>query len=314
VDLKTIWAQNCESEYYAHRHSILRQRITWTPTAIIHRNNICPFARVLATTCRRMLSERTVKADFPSSSSSGIEPLRRAGFVPTTYAYFKVSTRSGSSTPYFTFLFPGGVKLSVNQADHLPPSSTEVKNEWSRTSTPLIYLHGVDTDNFAFAFYASITRIDFHKISSYKCHTEHPLDTTILYGIKNSIMTLGSSESNRLSDLYEMSMQSILSHLTTPHSVMQQAYDLIYTSNLHHIGFSEFTIIFAFCFRRSDYCWVITWVQLNYCLLLTSIAITLVEVSHGKVRLLDAYWPVTDIITLKEKRWTEVSSFLVQAS
>ena len=68
-----------------------------------------------------------------------------------------------------------------------------------------LYIFMVWTRTIAFAFYASITRIDFHKISSYKCHTEHPLDT-ILYGIKSSIMTLSSSESNRLSDFYEMSM------------------------------------------------------------------------------------------------------------
>jgi len=36
-------------------------------------------------------------------------------------------------------------------------------------------------------------------------------------------------------------------------------------------------------------------VHLNYCLLLKSIALTLVEVSHGKLRLLDAYWPVTEV-------------------
>jgi hypothetical protein len=32
--------------------------------------------------------------------------------------------------------------------DHSPPSSAEVKNEWSYTSTPLIYLLNVDRDRF----------------------------------------------------------------------------------------------------------------------------------------------------------------------
>jgi hypothetical protein len=34
-------------------------------------------------------------------------------------------------------------KTAVREADHSPPSSTEVKNAWSYTSTPRIGLHGV---------------------------------------------------------------------------------------------------------------------------------------------------------------------------
>ena len=113
---------------------------------LIRRLKVNPFAHVLVTV--------QVKADFPSSSSSGTAPLRQAGFVPTTSAYFKVSPRSASSIPHLAFIFPRGVKLSVSQYDHLPPSSTEVKNEWCRTSIPLIYLHAMDMDNFAFPSYA----------------------------------------------------------------------------------------------------------------------------------------------------------------
>jgi hypothetical protein len=40
-------------------------------------------------------------------------------------------------------LFPWGVKRSGREADHLPPSSAEVKNARSYTSTPPIRLHGV---------------------------------------------------------------------------------------------------------------------------------------------------------------------------
>jgi len=32
----------------------------------------------------------------------------------------------------------------------LPPSSAQVKNEWSYTSIPLIGLHGVNSDHFTF--------------------------------------------------------------------------------------------------------------------------------------------------------------------
>jgi len=32
----------------------------------------------------------------------------------------------------------------VREADHSPPSSVEVKNTWSYTSTPPIRLHGVE--------------------------------------------------------------------------------------------------------------------------------------------------------------------------
>jgi hypothetical protein len=36
-----------------------------------------------------------------------------------------------------------GVKRPVREADHWPPSSVEVNNSWSYTSTPPIPLHGV---------------------------------------------------------------------------------------------------------------------------------------------------------------------------
>jgi hypothetical protein len=44
--------------------------------------------------------------------------------------------------------FPG-VKRPGRDVNH-SPSSVEVKNEWSYTSTPIICLHGVDMDNFIF--------------------------------------------------------------------------------------------------------------------------------------------------------------------
>jgi hypothetical protein len=36
-----------------------------------------------------------------------------------------------------------GVKRPGRESDHSPPSSDEVKNAWSYTSTPTIRLHGV---------------------------------------------------------------------------------------------------------------------------------------------------------------------------
>jgi hypothetical protein len=36
-----------------------------------------------------------------------------------------------------------GVKWSEREADHSLPSSADVKNAWSYTSTPAIYFHGV---------------------------------------------------------------------------------------------------------------------------------------------------------------------------
>jgi len=42
-----------------------------------------------------------------------------------------------------TGAFSPRVKLLGLEADHMPPSSTEVKNVWSHTSTPHIHLHGM---------------------------------------------------------------------------------------------------------------------------------------------------------------------------
>jgi len=36
-----------------------------------------------------------------------------------------------------------GVKRLGREADHSPPSSAEIKNAWSYTSTPPVRLHGV---------------------------------------------------------------------------------------------------------------------------------------------------------------------------
>jgi hypothetical protein len=51
-------------------------------------------------------------------------------------------------TPAF---FAGG-KSTGREVDHSPPSSAEVKNEWSNTSIPSICLYGVDRDTITFTF------------------------------------------------------------------------------------------------------------------------------------------------------------------
>jgi hypothetical protein len=55
-------------------------------------------------------------------------------------------TALGPNQPPIQWI-PGALSLAVKrpgrEADHSPPSSAEVKNEWSYTSTPRIRLHGV---------------------------------------------------------------------------------------------------------------------------------------------------------------------------
>jgi len=43
------------------------------------------------------------------------------------------------------------VKLPGLEADRPPPSSVEIKNEWSYNFSPSIHLHGVSADNVTFS-------------------------------------------------------------------------------------------------------------------------------------------------------------------
>jgi hypothetical protein len=45
-----------------------------------------------------------------------------------------------------------GLKWPGHEVDHSPPSSTEGKNEWIHTSTPIIRLQGVEGDKFTYTF------------------------------------------------------------------------------------------------------------------------------------------------------------------
>ena len=44
-----------------------------------------------------------------------------------------------------------------HEVNHPPPSSGEVENEWSYTSTPAVCLSGVDKDKFTFCTFHSVT-------------------------------------------------------------------------------------------------------------------------------------------------------------
>jgi hypothetical protein len=48
-----------------------------------------------------------------------------------------------ASYPWVPGALSLGVKQLVREADHSPPSSAEVKNVWSYTSTPPVCLHGM---------------------------------------------------------------------------------------------------------------------------------------------------------------------------
>ena len=51
----------------------------------------------------------------------------------------------------------GGCYARSKAVNHSPPSNAEVKNDWSYTSTPIIYVHGMGTDNFTFTYTLSFT-------------------------------------------------------------------------------------------------------------------------------------------------------------
>ena len=71
-----------------------------------------------------------------------------------------VQTRSGAH-PYSCWMGAGGRFSKVKAAGawcwpHTPPSSAQVKNVWSRTSSCIVCFHGFDTHNFIFvvSFYS----------------------------------------------------------------------------------------------------------------------------------------------------------------
>jgi hypothetical protein len=68
------------------------------------------------------------------------------------------------------------IKMVINSSLHyLLPSLAEVKNEWTHTSTPLIHLHGVNTDNFTFYLsYINICSLCYlHNVMQYVTRLMH---------------------------------------------------------------------------------------------------------------------------------------------
>jgi len=72
-----------------------------------------------------------------------------------TISYYSYSHYSSSGAGIALSL---GVERPGREADHSPPSSAKIKNEWGYNSTPQIPLHGVvlskakHRDNFTFFF------------------------------------------------------------------------------------------------------------------------------------------------------------------
>ena len=61
----------------------------------------------------------------------------------------KISAACLSGTAWILRYF-NIIKWPVFEVDHWPPSSTEVKNKWSYTTSHPLRLHGKDNDNFTF--------------------------------------------------------------------------------------------------------------------------------------------------------------------
>jgi hypothetical protein len=69
---------------------------------------------------------------------------RNRGFIPgrgKIFISFPKCPDQGS--------FPGG-KATGSEANHWPPSNIDIKNEWSRTSSPRIHLRGLHRNTFTF--------------------------------------------------------------------------------------------------------------------------------------------------------------------
>jgi hypothetical protein len=102
---------------------------------------------------------------------------------------------------------------------------------------------------------------DFYKISSYKRHIKHPLDT-VSYCINSSdyvdLGLIGIQQIKRLNRIQNV----IKTVIRYPRHIVQcnKPPSLSDSRNLR--------FIFSFCFYASLYCWVTPSVHLNYCLLL----------------------------------------------
>jgi hypothetical protein len=73
--------------------------------------------------------------------------------------FYSIQTGSGDHPASYTMGTEGSYLRSEwlgHEADHSPPSTAKVKNEWSCTSNPQLHFHGVvlgnHRDNFTFTF------------------------------------------------------------------------------------------------------------------------------------------------------------------
>jgi hypothetical protein len=73
----------------------------------------------------------------------GFDSRRGLGIFFFTTASRMALVHTHSRIQWVTGTLSVGVKRPGREADHSPPSSTEVKNAWSYTSTLPIRLHGV---------------------------------------------------------------------------------------------------------------------------------------------------------------------------
>jgi hypothetical protein len=87
-------------------------------------------------------------------------PLSLPGIKPRIYYpdgsnhYFSLSETSSfdPGLRQLAIQLVPGIKRPECKDHDSPPSSVEIKNEWSYSSTPRVYLHGVFRDNCAFSF------------------------------------------------------------------------------------------------------------------------------------------------------------------
>jgi hypothetical protein len=109
------------------RAFLLLPAILWrsresTDTSVVALSTVCSFIR-----------KYMAKVRFPAG----------AGNRPLHHRVHNGSEAHPASYPMDTGALSLGVKRPGRETDHSSPSSAEVKNAWSYTSTPPIRLHGV---------------------------------------------------------------------------------------------------------------------------------------------------------------------------
>lgn len=86
---------------------------------------------------------------------------------------FSKTIQTDSGAHLASYSISTGVKWPAHEGDHSPPCSPKVKHKWSSTSTPRIYLHGVDRDKFTFSLYTSRFHTQNHITCKASCTCIH---------------------------------------------------------------------------------------------------------------------------------------------